>query len=183
MSRTELTDAVNLTIIINRSKGGWHGFFKLFSHLGQIDQTTAGNVRAASFRRSIPRGTVLHNGSADSMGLLLICSGQLRAYILSEQGREITIYRLFERDICLFSASCMMRNIQFDITIEAEKDTEFWVIPPNVYRSVMEQSAPVANYTNELMSSRFSEVMWLVEQILWKSFDQRLAAFLWRKRD
>ena len=150
-------------------------YFPIWDKLTKQQQET---LSAASFRRSIPKGAVMHNGSADCMGLLLICSGQLRAYILSEQGREITIYRLFERDICLFSASCMMRNIQFDITIEAEKDTEFWVIPPNVYKSVMEQSAPVANYTNELMSSRFSEVMWLVEQILWKSFDQRLAAFL-----
>jgi len=42
----------------------------------------------------------------------------------------------------------------------------------------MEESAAVANYTNEIMASRFSDVMWLVEQIMWKSMDKRLAAFL-----
>ena len=57
-------------------------------------------------------------------------------------------------------------------------DTQLWVIPPHVYKKLMEESAPVANYTNELMASRFSEVMWLVEQIMWKSLDKRLAAFL-----
>ena len=81
-------------------------------------------------------------------------------------------------DICLFSASCMMHSIQFDITIEAERDTDFWLIPTEVYKRMMETSAPLANYTNEIMASRFSEVMWLMEQIMWKSFDQRLAAFL-----
>lgn len=133
-------------------------------------------------KRSVPKGTLVHNGSLDCLGLLLIRSGQLRAYILSDEGREVTIYRLFEMDICLFSASCMMRNIQFEITIEAEKDTEFWVIPPHVYKSLMEESAPVANYTNEIMSSRFSDVMWLMEQIMWKSFDGRLASFLLDER-
>lgn len=128
--------------------------------------------------RSVSKGTILHNGSSDCLGLLLVRSGQLRAYILSDEGREITLYRLFEMDTCLFSASCMMRNIQFDIIIEAEKDTEFWVIPPNIYKNLMEDSAPLANYTNEIMSSRFSDVMWLIEQIMWKSFDERLAAFL-----
>ena len=128
--------------------------------------------------RRVPRGTILHNGSMDCLGLLLIRSGQIRALILSDEGREITIYRLFERDVCLFSASCMMRNIQFDITIEAEKDTEIWIIPPDTYKALMEESAAVANYTNDIMSSRFSEVMWLIEQIMWKSFDKRLAAFL-----
>ena len=71
-----------------------------------------------------------------------------------------------------------MRSIQFDIIIEAEKDSRFGVIPPKVYQEVMERSAPLANYTNEIMASRFSEVMWLIEQIMWKSFDRRLASFL-----
>ena len=71
-----------------------------------------------------------------------------------------------------------MRSIQFEITIEAEKDTELWVIPAEIYKSIMEESAPVANYTNELMATRFSDVMWLIEQILWKSLDKRVAAFL-----
>ena len=128
--------------------------------------------------REIEKGTVVHNGSADCTGLLLVQSGQLRAYILSDEGREITIYRLFDRDICLFSASCMLRSAQFDITIEAEKDTGLWVIPAEVYRSIMEQSAPLSNYTNEVMAARFSEVMWLVEQVMWKSMDKRVAAFL-----
>ena len=88
------------------------------------------------------------------------------------------MYRLFERDICLFSASCIMNSIQFDITITAEKETEVLVIPSEVYKSIMDVSAPLANYTNEVMASRFSDVMWLIDQIMWKSFDKRLASFL-----
>ena len=135
-------------------------------------------IRSALIFRSVEKGTTLHNGNADCTGLLLIKSGQLRAYMLSEEGREITLYRLFDRDLCLFSASCMMRSIQFEVTIQAEKPTELWIIPAEVYQSIMEESAPVANYTNELMASRFSEVMWLMEQIMWKRLDQRVAAFL-----
>ncbi|MCD8048450.1 MAG: Crp/Fnr family transcriptional regulator [Clostridia bacterium] len=129
-------------------------------------------------RRVFKKGQIVHNGLTDCTGLFLVKSGQLRAYIVSDEGREVTIYRLFERDICLFSASCIMRSIQFDIAIEAEKDSDAWLIPAETYKSVMEQSAPLANYTNEIMASRFSEVMWLIEQIMWKSFDRRLADFL-----
>ena len=128
--------------------------------------------------RNVSKGTVLHNGNMDCTGLLLVKTGQLRAYILSDEGREITIYRLFDRDMCLFSASCIMRSIQFDVTIEAEKDTVIWIIPADIYQGIMAESAPVANYTNELMATRFSDVMWLVEQIMWKSLDKRVAAFL-----
>jgi CRP/FNR family transcriptional regulator len=99
-------------------------------------------------------------------------------FILSEEGKEITLYRLFERDICLFSASCMLSSIQFEIMVEAEKDTELWVIPTEVYRRLMEDSAVVSNYTNQIMASRFSDVMWLMDQILFQSFDRRLSQFL-----
>ena len=123
-------------------------------------------------------GQVVHNGSMDCLGLLLIRSGQLRVYTLSSEGREITLYRLFDHDICLFSASCVMPNIQFEVIIEAEKDCEMWVLPSCLFKDLMEESAVVANYANQLISSRFSEVMWLMEQIMWKSFDKRLASFL-----
>ena len=135
-------------------------------------------MEAAVVHRSVPKGTVVHNGSVECTGLLLVRSGQLRSYILSDEGREITIYRLFERDICLLSAACIMNSIQFEVTIEAEKDSEIWIIPPYVYKAIMDESAPVANYTNEIMATRFSEVMWLMEQIMWKSMDKRVAAFL-----
>ena len=128
--------------------------------------------------RKAKKGTILHNGSADCTGLLLIKTGQLRAYILSDEGQEITIYRLFDRDMCLFSASCILNSIQFEITITAEKDTEFWLIPSELYKNLLTESAPLANYTNELMAARFSDVMWLIEQVLWKSLDKRLATFL-----
>lgn len=145
------------------------------------DRLTAGQQQTllgAVTARQVEKGAVLHAGDRDCTGLLVVRSGQLRAYILSENGREITLYRLVERDICLLSASCMLRNIQFDITVEAEKDTHLWVIPTDTYRALMEESAAMANYTNDLMAGRFSEVVWLMEQILWKSFDQRLADFL-----
>lgn len=128
--------------------------------------------------RKVKKGTVVHNGDMDCLGMLLIRSGQLRAYILSEEGREITIYRMFEQDVCILSASCIMPNIQFEIIIEAEKDTEFWVIPSCLYKKLMEESLPVSQYTGDLISSHFSDLMFLMEQIMWKSFDKRLAAFL-----
>ena len=132
----------------------------------------------ASEKASFKAGTTIHNGSMDCLGLLLIESGQLRVYAQSSEGREFTLYRLFDHDICLFSASCVMPNIQFDVTIEAEKDCTLWILPSCLFKDLMEESAVVANYANQLISSRFSEVMWLMEQIMWKSFDKRLAAFL-----
>ena len=127
---------------------------------------------------TVKAGENIHDGSKECTGLILICSGQLRAFILSEEGREITLYRLLEQDICLFSASCIMHSIQFDITVTAEKETSFWLIPTEIYKGLMEKSITISNYTNEIMASRMSDVMWLMEQVMWQSFDKRLATFI-----
>ena len=153
-------------------------FQSCFPIWDRLDTEQQARILGSLVSHRVKKGTVIHNGSMDCTGLLLIKSGQLRVYILSEEGREITLYRLFKLDMCLFSASCMLRSIQFDVTIAAEKDTEFWVVPTEVYKSILEESAAAANYTNELMASRFSDVMWLMEQIMWKSLDRRVAAFL-----
>ena len=153
-------------------------FEHYFPIWNQLNLTQKNHILDSLIERHIKKGTMIHNGSMDCTGLLLVKYGQLRAYILSDEGREITLYRLFDRDMCLFSASCIMRSIQFDVAIEAEKDTGLWIIPAEIYKNIMEESAPVANYTNELMASRFSDVMWLMEQIMWKSLDKRMAAFL-----
>ena len=150
-------------------------FFPVWAQLSAQQQNKLG---ASAVARNVKKGSALHSGSSECTGLLLVREGQLRAYILSDEGREVTLYRLFDRDICLFSAACIMRSIQFEIMIEAEKDTSLWVIPAEIYQSIMAESAPLSNFTNEIMASRFSEVMWLMEQIMWKSFDKRLAGFL-----
>ena len=126
----------------------------------------------------VKKGTHIHDSSAQCLGLVAVRSGQLRAYILSEDGREITISRLFDYDVSLLSASCVMPDMQFNVMIEAEKDTEFWSIPACLFKNLVDDSLAVSNYSRSLLSSNFSELMWLMEQIMWKSFDKRLAAFL-----
>lgn len=128
--------------------------------------------------RNYQQGENIHRGAEKCTGFLLVESGQVRAFILSDSGKEITLYRLFERDTCIFSAACIMKNINFDIYLEAEHDTRILLIPTAVYNELNQNSLAVSDFTNQLMSSRFSDVMWVMEQVLFMSFDRRLANFL-----
>ena len=136
------------------------------------------HISAVIEYHDVKKGTHIHDSSAQCLGLVAVRSGQLRAYILSEDGREITISRLFEYDVSLLSASCVMPDMQFNVMIEAEKDTQFWSIPACLFKKLVDDSLAVSNYSRSLLSSNFSELMWLMEQIMWKSFDKRLASFL-----
>ena len=153
-------------------------FAEYFPIWDKLTADQQARIESVTELQKVKSGTVLHDGSPECLGMLLLRSGQLRAYMLSEEGREITITRFFEMDICLFSASCVMPNMQFDIFIEAEKDSEFWSIPACLFKNLAEESLAVANYSRDLLAGNYSELMWLMEQIMFKSFDKRLAAFL-----
>ena len=153
-------------------------FAKYFPIWNKLTPDQQQRIQSVSEFRSVKSGTILHDGSPNCLGLMLVRSGQLRAYLLNDEGREITICRFFEMDMCLFSASCVMPNMQFDIFVEAEKDTDLWIIPACLYQNLMDDSVAIANYSHNLITNHFSEVMWLMEQMMWKSFDIRLAKFL-----
>lgn len=149
----------------------------LFPCWEKLTSQQQSHIRSHARLKRYQRGQQLHQGG-DCSGLFLVKEGQLRVYILSGGGREVTLYRLFAWDICLFSASCVMKNISFDLYVEAEKDTDVFVVPAELYEELVKSTLAVADYTNQLMASRFSDVMWVMEQVLFTSFDSRLAAFL-----
>ncbi len=129
---------------------------------------------------SIPfkKGDNLYRGESQCLGLILVKSGQLRAYITSEDGKQITLYRLLSLDTCILSASCMIKSINFNINLEIEKDSNIIIIPTEIFNQISEQNSSVKSFMLELMSSRFSDVMWVLDQFVFGSVGKRLAGFL-----
>ncbi len=143
-----------------------------------LSETEKTSILQGTIKFTHKKGDIVHEDRNTCTGLLLVTSGQLRVYIISESGKEITLYRLFERDVCVLSASCLIRNITFDVHVMAEKETTMLRIATDTYKDVGKTNNGVLDFTNELVSSRFSDVMWVVEQIVFMSFDKRLAMHL-----
>lgn len=126
-----------------------------------------------------PKGASIHRSDERCAGLLLVRSGQIRAYLLSEDGREVTLYRLFQGDTCVLSASCVLNEVAFDVMIDAVEDTEAVLIPIKIFHQLMETNVHVELYSYKMATERFSDVMWSMQQILFMGVDRRLAIFLW----
>jgi CRP/FNR family transcriptional regulator len=124
------------------------------------------------------RGENIHRGENDCVGVLLIKSGELRTYILSEDGRDITLFRLGADEVCILSASCILQNITFDVHIDAEKDSEVLLIKSSIFQQICSENIYAENFSYKATIDRFSDVMWAMQQILFMSFDKRLTIFL-----
>lgn len=127
---------------------------------------------------SYQKGDIIHNGEYSCIGVVLIKTGGLRVFMLSSEGKEITLYQLGPQEVCILSASCILQNITFDVCVEAESDTEALLIPSAQYQKLIKQNIYAENFTYSLVVDRFSNVMWAMEQLLFMRFDKRLAIFL-----
>jgi len=119
----------------------------------------------------------VHNNTECS-GLYIVKSGKLRLYMLSEDGKEITLYRLSPGDICMLSASCVLQSITFDVYVDAEVPSDCYRISGSAFGNVSARYLEVKNYALEAAVGRFSDVMWIMQQIVFMSMDKRLAIFL-----
>lgn len=125
------------------------------------------------------RGSLMHRGDEECVGVLLVKSGLLRIYMLSEDGREITLYRLAANDVCILSASCVLDSITFEVMIEAQSDTDVYLITSSIFKEIADQNIYASEFGYHLATTRFSDVMWSMQQLLFHRVDQRIATVLW----
>ncbi len=130
-----------------------------------------------SHHMTYPKGKNIHNGSECS-GVIIVRSGSLRLYIMSDEGKDITLYRLHAGELCMLSASCVLDAITFEVFVDAEQDSQCCVISGPAFAAVSERNPNIRIFALEAAVSRFSDVMWVMQQILFMSMDKRLAIFL-----
>lgn len=151
---------------------------EIFPFWGSITHKERDLICNHSLAVTYPKGVTVHD-SSECSGVFFIRSGCLRVYMLSEEGKDITLYRLHSGSMCMLSASCVLQAITFDIFIDAEENTECYVISGPAFAEVAESNSDVKIFSLETAVSRFSDVMWVMQQILFMSMDKRLAIFLY----
>lgn len=141
---------------------------------GQEQELLIVNTREIHY----PAGTAVQSAVHQCLGTLFLLNGILRVYLLSSQGKEATLYRLRQGDVCTLSASCMLSAITFDVQIDAETDCNALVIPAGIFSQLMKQNIYVENFVYKLTTERFSDVISGIERIFFLNLPQRIAAFL-----
>lgn len=140
----------------------------------QQRETLAAHTRFSRYKK----GASVHRGSLGRAGTMHIISGTLRVYILSEEGREFTLYFLRDGDVALLASTSFLSTISCDISIEATKNTELFVSDTEIVRDILNENIEVRARAYEYVIVRLSEMLWKFRQMLFTSAERRLAKFL-----
>ena len=149
--------------------------FPFWNNISENDKSYICNNTVAL---TYTKGTTIHDGTVCS-GVILVRTGSLRVYIMSEDGKDITLYRLHDGDMCMLSAPCVLQSVTFDVFVDAEENSECYVISGCAFSDVASRNPEVKIFSLETAVSRFSYVMWVMQQILFMSMDKRRAIFLY----
>lgn len=152
-------------------------FKKAFPFWEKLSGEEKSSLLAFSEEAEFSKGQNIHDGS-NCTGVIFVKTGCIRVYMLSESGKDITLYRLFPGDMCMLSASCVLQSITFDVAVDAEEDSCCIIIQGSAFARLTEKNTDMKLFALETTVSRFSDVMWVMQQILFMSFDRRLAIFL-----
>lgn len=156
-------------------------FASVFPFWGELGDGQRNRIRRVWRMELLRKGRQVYRLSDGCKGLMIVRKGCLRVYMISEEGRDVTLYRLYPGDVCVLSAACLMQEIDFEVMIDAEEDTESVTIPAVELKSIMEEHLLMQNFVYKKTAERFSDVMWTVQQILFKRTDQRIAQYLWNE--
>lgn len=144
----------------------------------RLSQAEKETLSQSASVRDYKKNETIHTAELECIGVLIVKSGMLRIFLVSEEGREVTLYRVGEGEVCVLSAACVLQTIEFDIHIDAVTDTSLVCVSAPVFSQLMRENIYAEAFAYKMAAQRFSDVMWTMQQILFMRFDQRLAVFL-----
>ena len=133
--------------------------------------------REAQFMK-IPAGHDIFVDGDRVDGIALLLSGVVRVYKIGETGREITLYRFGLGQSCILSANAILSQKSFPAIATVEEDAEAIMIPADVFRSWVNKYDLWREFVFDLLSERLSTVMAVVDEVVFKRMDRRVASWL-----
>lgn len=148
----------------------------LFAPFG-ITEDDKQDVAQRAIVKTFAAQTLLNN-SEDCLGFVLILQGSIRAYIVGENGKEITLFCLKSGDSCVVCSHCTLQSIEHNILLETNSKSEILIVPAKLFATLKEKYPKLADFTLTLLSKRLSQTITTFEQALFKPLVERIRDFL-----
>ncbi|MEG0855674.1 MAG: Crp/Fnr family transcriptional regulator [Terrisporobacter sp.] len=144
----------------------------------ELKQDEKDEIISKSFIGDYKKGELVYSNNSSCTGLLITVSGNFRVFISATGGRQITLFKLYERDVCMLSASCVFQNLNYDVNLEAQLDCKAIIVDSLLLKKLSESNFKVMSFLLNLTQDKLSQVMYILEQATFFSLDERITDFL-----
>lgn len=131
---------------------------------------------------TVPAGTEMFAGGSESKGYVMVLDGTIRVQKTSEDGREITLYRVEAGEACVMTTTGLISDDPNGTVGVSETDITLAIVPPETFNLLLAQSKKFRSYVFEVYAKRMSMLLMLVDEVVFRKLDKRLAQILLDKK-
>lgn len=143
-----------------------------------LTQKEKNEVISKSLITEYKKNEIVHSRSSACTGLLITLSGNFRVYISAPNGRQITLFKLYDRDVCMLSASCAFKNLNYDVNLEAQDDSKAIILDSSLIKKLSKSNFNVMKFLLDLTQDKLSQTMYVLEQATFFSLNERITDYL-----
>lgn len=152
----------------------------LFPGLARLDDDVRDTLVARSRMARHKAGTVLFGPGMEPQSLLLLTKGTIKVQKVSEQGREIVLYRVSAGESCILTSACLLAyqdQSAEDQSAEgvAETDIEAVAIPRAVFEDLVSRSGGFRQFVFAAYAKRLTDLFMVIDDVAFQRVDLRLA--------
>lgn len=129
---------------------------------------------------SVPANTLLMQPDSPCTLFMLLIKGSVRVYQQTPNDREVTLYRTHGGDFCVLSINGLMQHKNFDAFAKTETNITALSLSREQFMKAMAVYEPFREFILISLTSRFQNVLELLEETVFESLDTRLICLLSR---
>lgn len=152
--------------------------FDKFSFYAGMSEEDKKLLQGSVIRRDIPEGQIMMGDNNRCTGIPMVMKGRLRMFRTSEKGREMTLYRIAEGELCLLAGVCAMGDMEYDFSIEAETDSVLANIPPDIFKELLYRCDSFRTYVFNELAKKLILSIETIEMLIFNSIEERIMAYL-----
>jgi CRP/FNR family transcriptional regulator len=123
-------------------------------------------------------GEIIMRSGQNLRATLLVAKGRVKIFREGNEGGEFFMYYLNPGEACALSIMCAVRQETSKVMAQAVEDCEIWMIPFQKVSDWMRLYPSWYRYVVETYRERFEELLETLDQVAFRSLDERLEFYL-----
>ncbi|MDD5017793.1 MAG: Crp/Fnr family transcriptional regulator [Eubacteriales bacterium] len=156
-------------------ESGLYGKFPFYTGMNDAHKLL---LHDGAVKKQLAKGQILMGDNDHCNGIPLVIKGRLRLFRISSKGREMTLYKINEGELCILAAVCAMGNIKYDFSLEAEEDSLLANLSADVFKDLLQKSEPFKTYVFNTLAEKLLQAIDTIEMVAFVSIEERILEYL-----
>ena len=155
-----------------------YDILEIFPFLNDLTKSEYDIFTSHCISRRLPKGQMMVGDNNRCGGVPLVMDGCMRLFRTSENGKDLTLYKVSKGELCVLAAVCSFANLKYDFTAEALEDSILTIISVEGFNYMMNKSKVFSQYIFASVADKLIVALNAIEMLNFASIEDRIKSYL-----